>query len=173
MTSADQGSEQTAVNKDHADALRHMRRFSLAPSRYAPTAADGCDVLGAYADAIDAAIAVLDPLPARFACDDCALGRDCDKHDRATTERERCVFYALEITQIKQHHGVAEIADVIQRAREELLAENERPVARCLKYESRPEAAGVSERLQVKLTAISEAARAEVERYEDALKGEP
>lgn len=117
MTSADQGSEQTAVNKEHADVLRGLVTETMP-----------CAIT-----AIQAAIALLDPEP--------VVGETRDPHPIGgnaavpvlgpkpagdATERERCVHFALEITQIKQHHGMAEIADVIQRARAELLAENER-----------------------------------------------
>jgi len=43
--------------------------------------------------------------------------------DQDDTERQRCISTAIEITKIEQHHGVAEIADVIQRAREMLRAD--------------------------------------------------
>jgi len=39
--------------------------------------------------------------------------------DQDDPERQRCISAAIEITKIEQHHGVAEIADVIQRIRAE------------------------------------------------------
>lgn len=99
MTSADQGSEQTAVNKEHADTLRSIRE--VVKREWLETRG-GLDTKETAA--FEAAIALLDP------------PQTSGHH---TAERERCVQFALEITRIEQHHGVAEIADVIQRARAE------------------------------------------------------
>jgi hypothetical protein len=138
------------TSKEHANALRQLR--ALADACDAPTDAEGFDVLGEYADAIDAAIdaaiALLDPpethgmgpgpcascgtnyagidRPGGYYC----MNRACpafdgDTKDNATTERERCIHFAVEITKTELHHGVAEIADVIQSARKEAFAETQ------------------------------------------------
>lgn len=40
--------------------------------------------------------------------------------DTSGSERERCMELAIEIASLKQVHGLAEVADIIERAREEI-----------------------------------------------------